>query len=68
MLGLGELRLGLVVDRLVGQQDAVIKPIQGPISDVPGIAGATELGDQHAVLVLDVTAFIEDVHRRREAA
>jgi len=68
VLGLGGSRLGLVVDRLLGQKDAVIKPIQGPVTDVPGIAGATELGDQNAVLVLDVTTFIEDVHRRREAA
>jgi len=68
VLGLGGSRLGLVVDRLLGQEDAVIKPIQGPITDVPGIAGATELGDQNAVLVLDVTTFVEDVHRRREAA
>jgi len=68
VLGLGGSRLGLVVDRLLGQQDAVIKPIQGPVTAVPGIAGATDLGDQHAVLVLDVTSFVEDVHRRREAA
>jgi two-component system chemotaxis sensor kinase CheA len=68
VLGLGGSRLGLVVDRLLGQEDAVIKPIQGPITDLPGIAGATELGDQNAVLVLDVTTFVEDVHRRKEAA
>ncbi|NNL65402.1 MAG: chemotaxis protein CheA [Myxococcales bacterium] len=68
VLGLGDSRLGLIVDRLLGQEDAVIKPIQGPIPDVPGIAGATELGNQNAVLVLDVTTFIEDVHRRRDAA
>ncbi|MBW2446960.1 MAG: chemotaxis protein CheA [Deltaproteobacteria bacterium] len=68
VLGLGGSRLGLVVDRLLGQEDAVIKPIQGPVTDVPGIAGATELGDQNAVLVLDITTFIEDVHRRKEAA
>ena len=68
VLGLGDSRLGLIVDRLLGQEDAVIKPIQGPITDVPGIAGATELGNQNAVLVLDVTTFIEAVHRRREAA
>jgi two-component system chemotaxis sensor kinase CheA len=68
VLGLGGARLGLVVDRLLGQEDAVIKPIQGPITDVRGIAGATELGDQNAVLVLDVTTFVEDVHRRKEAA
>ena len=68
VLGLGDLRMGLVVDRLEGQQDTVIKPIQGPVRQVRGIAGATELGDEAAVLVLDVASFVEDAVRRREAA
>ncbi len=68
VLGLGELRVGLLVDRLEGQQDAVIKPIQGPVADLRGIAGATELGDGEAVLVLDVAALVEDAGRLREAA
>jgi two-component system chemotaxis sensor kinase CheA len=68
VLGMGELRIGLLVDSLEGQQDTVIKPIQGPIKNVRGIAGATELGDQGPVLVLDVSAFVDDTVRRREAA
>jgi two-component system chemotaxis sensor kinase CheA len=68
VLGLGELRMGLLVDRLEGQQDTVIKAIQGPIQQVRGIAGATELGDQGAILVIDVSALVEDAVRRREAA
>jgi two-component system chemotaxis sensor kinase CheA len=68
VLGLGELRIGLLVDSLEGQQDTVIKPIQGPIQNIRGIAGATELGDQDPVLVLDVSAFVDDTVRRREAA
>jgi two-component system chemotaxis sensor kinase CheA len=68
VLGLGELRIGLLVDSLEGQQDTVIKPIQGPIQNIRGIAGATELGDQDPVLVLDVSAFVDDTMRRREAA
>ncbi|MCP3983923.1 MAG: chemotaxis protein CheA [bacterium] len=64
VLGMGDARMGLIVDRLEGQQDVVIKPIQGPVSNVRGIAGATELGEQGAVLVLDVSAFIEDLGRR----
>ena len=58
----------MLVDRLDGQQDTVIKPVQGPIQDVRGIAGATELGDLGAVLVLDVAALVEDATRGREAA
>jgi two-component system chemotaxis sensor kinase CheA len=68
VLGLGELRIGLLVDSLEGQQDTVIKPIQGPIQNIRGIAGATELGDQDPVLVLDVSAFVDETVRRREAA
>jgi two-component system chemotaxis sensor kinase CheA len=58
ILGLGDARLALLVDRLEGQRDSVIKPIQGPVRSVRGVAGATELGDQAAVLVLDVAALV----------
>ncbi len=68
VLGLGELRMGLLVDRLDGQQDTVIKAIQGPVAQVRGIAGATEMGDRGAVLVLDVASIVEDAVRRRDAA
>ena len=68
VMGMGESRIGLLVDRLDGQQDTVVKPIQGPVQSVRGIAGATELGDQDPVLVLDVSAFLADALGRREAA
>jgi two-component system chemotaxis sensor kinase CheA len=68
VMGIGDQRIGLLVDRLDGQQDTVIKPIQGPVQSVRGIAGATDIGDQDPVLVLDVSAIIEDAVRRREAA
>jgi two-component system chemotaxis sensor kinase CheA len=68
VVGLGDVRAGLLVERLEGQQDAVIKPIQGPVRSVRGIAGATELGDRGTVLVVDVAALVEDAARRREAA
>jgi len=68
VLGMGEQRLGLVVDALEGQQDIVIKPIQGPVQPIPGIAGATELGDRVVLLVVDVSSLMADASRRREAA
>ncbi|MBW2712830.1 MAG: chemotaxis protein CheW, partial [Deltaproteobacteria bacterium] len=66
VVGIGESRLGLIVDRLEGQQDTVLKPIQGPISEVRGISGATEISEHGAVLVLDVAAIVEDTLRRRD--
>ncbi len=68
VLGMGEQRLGLLVDRLEGQQDTVIKPIKGPLQQIRGIAGATELADRGAVLVIDVSSIVGDAFRRREAA
>jgi two-component system, chemotaxis family, sensor kinase CheA len=57
----GERRLGFVVDRLIGQQDIVIKPLGKSLSQVRGFAGATELGDQRVGLVLDVASLIDEV-------
>lgn len=68
VLGMGDARVGLLVDRLEGQEDTVIKPIQGPIQTVRGIAGATELGGWGPVLVLDVSAFLSAASTRKEAA
>ena len=68
VLGMGEQRLGVLVDRLEGQQDAVIKPIKGPVQHIRGISGATELGDRSAILVIDVSTIVGDAIRRREAA
>jgi two-component system chemotaxis sensor kinase CheA len=68
VLGPADARLGLLVDRLESQQDAVIKPIQGPVQGIRGIAGATELGDAAAVLVLDVAALLDETPRRQVAA
>jgi two-component system chemotaxis sensor kinase CheA len=55
----GNRRLGLVVDRLLGQQDIVIKPLGPSLRAVRGIAGATDLGGQQLVLVLDAAALLE---------
>jgi len=65
MVGLAERRLGLVVEGLLDQQEIVIKPLGKRLSDIPGIAGATELGDKRGVvLVLDVESLIEGAFRR----
>jgi two-component system chemotaxis sensor kinase CheA len=63
VVGVAQHRLGFVVDELVGQQDVVIKSLGRALADVPGIAGATELGGQQVVLVLDVAALVEEALR-----
>jgi two-component system chemotaxis sensor kinase CheA len=60
IIGRGEKRLGLTVDRLRGQQDVVIKGLDAVVSgETLGVAGATILGDGRVVLVLDVAALFE---------
>lgn len=48
---------GLVVDRIHGQREVVVRAIRDPLLQAPGIAGATELGDGRPVLILDGAAF-----------
>jgi len=57
----GNRRLGFTVDRLRGQQDIVIKSLGASLRGIRGVAGATDLGDQKLVLVLDAPALLEDV-------
>jgi two-component system, chemotaxis family, sensor kinase CheA len=57
----GPRRLGFVVDKLVGQQDIVIKALGKSLKNVRGFAGATELGDQRVGLVLDAAALLDEV-------
>ena len=45
---------GLVVDGLTGALEAVIKPLGLPLKKIPGLSGATVMGDGRIVLVLDV--------------
>ena len=56
--GGGARRTGIIVDDLLGRQDVVVKPLGRWLRDRPGIAGATDLGDAGAVLVLDPEALV----------
>ena len=59
IVGLAEKRIGLVVDRLIGEQEVVIKSLSTFCGDVAGVSGATILGDGHVALIADVSGLIE---------
>lgn len=44
---------GLLVDRIHGQKEVVVRAIRDRLGHAPGIVGATELGDGRPVLILD---------------
>ncbi|MBL9106119.1 MAG: chemotaxis protein CheA [Myxococcales bacterium] len=68
VVGLAQHRVGLVVDELLGQQDVVIKPLGSAVRNVPGIAGATELGANRTVLLLDVGRIVDEGVRQTDSA
>jgi two-component system chemotaxis sensor kinase CheA len=60
VVGRGDKRVAMVVDRLRGQQEVVIKALDASISGAAtGLAGATILGDGRVVLILDVATLFE---------
>ncbi|KAB0240486.1 hybrid sensor histidine kinase/response regulator [Microcystis aeruginosa EAWAG127a] len=56
--------LAVQVDQVIGEQEIVIKQIEGPIPKTPGIAGATVLGDGTVMPIGDVLELI-DIARGR---
>lgn len=56
--------VGLVVDKVVGEMQAVMKNLGSMYRNTEGISGATILGDGQIALVVDVPQLIEGVERR----
>lgn len=51
--------IGLQVDRVLGEQEIVIKQLEGPVPKPMGIAGATVLGDGRVMPIADVLELID---------
>jgi two-component system chemotaxis sensor kinase CheA len=47
-------RVGLAVDALLGQHEAVLKPLGAPLEAVAGLSAVTVLGNGRPVFILDV--------------
>lgn len=56
----GDKKAGFIVDKLLGQQEIVIKSLSKFVNDIKGIAGATVLGDGRVTLILDVAGLLEE--------
>ncbi len=51
-------RIALEVGRLVGQQQVVVKNLEANYRRVPGVSGATIMGDGSVALIVDVSALV----------
>jgi two-component system, chemotaxis family, sensor kinase CheA len=64
----GDHRHGLVVDRVRGREEVVIKALPPTLRGLPGYAGASLVGDGRMALILDVDALLEPgAHSSRPA-
>ena len=62
------IKAAMFVDALVGQHQVVIKSLEANYRRVPGISGATIMGDGHVALILDVAALVTMARSQLPAA
>ena len=53
----------VLIDKLVREQEIVVKPIPSYVKKVKGISGCTQLGDGSIALILDIGGLIHDEER-----
>ncbi|MBS0463536.1 MAG: response regulator, partial [Proteobacteria bacterium] len=59
----GDTRAAICVDEVLGSREIVVKPVGPQVSSIPGIFGATIMGDGGVMVILDVVPLV-----RRAAA
>lgn len=57
-------RVGLVVDRLYGENQTVIKPLSRTLGDLPGVSGSAILGNGRVALILEVEGLLREALRQ----
>jgi two-component system chemotaxis sensor kinase CheA len=62
IVGLAGRQVGLVVDSFQGEQEIVIKPLSDVVGRIPGISGATILGNGSISLIIDVHSLVSEAH------
>jgi two-component system chemotaxis sensor kinase CheA len=60
-------RVGLFVDGLIGQQQAVVKSLEANYRRVQGVSGATILADGSVALIVDIAGLVRMQGRRKAA-
>jgi two-component system chemotaxis sensor kinase CheA len=68
VIGAGAAAVGLIVDRIVGQREIVVRSTVDPLIRVEGVSGATDLGDGRVVLILDAAALARTGRTRGAAS
>jgi two-component system chemotaxis sensor kinase CheA len=67
VLGSGNRRVGVVVDKLIGEQEIVIKSLGKYLGQMTGLSGATILGDGKVALIIDAKGIVKDTGKEELA-
>lgn len=59
VVGLAEQKLGLVVNRMLGQEEVVIKSLGEDLGKTKGVSGATIMGDGRVRMILEIRDLFE---------
>jgi chemosensory pili system protein ChpA (sensor histidine kinase/response regulator) len=62
----GELRGAIRIDAVIGSREIVVKSVGPQVSSVPGILGATIMGDGSVLVILDLAPLVRHGLSRRE--
>jgi chemosensory pili system protein ChpA (sensor histidine kinase/response regulator) len=62
----GELRAAIRIDAVIGSREIVVKSVGPQVSSVPGILGATIMGDGSVLVILDLAPLVRHGLNRRE--
>jgi two-component system, chemotaxis family, sensor kinase CheA len=57
-----ELKMGIIVDKILGEHQTVIKPIGSLFRNCIGLNGATILGDGSVALIVDILKLFDTIH------
>lgn len=63
IIGIGEKHFGILVDRLHGQEEIVMKSMGEYLKGTEGVAGACITGDGNVILILDMAGLLESAQR-----
>ena len=67
MVRAGDLRAAIHIDTVIGSREIVVKPVGPQISNVPGMFGATIMGDGSVMLILDPAPLVRHFVAKQSA-
>ncbi|HLN22277.1 MAG TPA: chemotaxis protein CheA [Bacteroidales bacterium] len=62
----GSGKVGILINRITGHREIVVRSLKDPLIKVPGIYGVTDLGNGRIVLILDVHSLITSAMSTRK--